>query len=300
MLNTFGVGQGVDVHAMQADGEAGVMWIGTSVGVVGVDLQGATPRHTFTRADGLPDEDVLSIHIDGQGYKWFGCSRGLTRYKAGEWRQFPDANGLEQSRVYSFKTLTDGKLLIGAKAGLYQFDPETDRISPFAHPLKAGTLPYAIELDREGRIWLGTNHGALTLRGDTWQDPLQPSAGEATATPPQLFDIHRDPADNIWIGSSGSGAGRFNGINWQGYSTQNGLSGNNVYTIVEDEKQNLWFGTEGGISRFDSRGRWRSLDHSSGLPSDEIYTLAAAPDGTIWAGVKGAVARIGQPTLSHH
>jgi len=70
------------------------------------------------------------------------------------------------------------------------------------------------------------------------------------------------------------------------YTTEQGLSSNVIYSILQDKKGLIWVATEEGLNKFDgksftiysvNRGRY-SLSHN------RAQTLYLAPDGNIWSG----------------
>ncbi len=70
------------------------------------------------------------------------------------------------------------------------------------------------------------------------------------------------------------------------YSTEQGLSNNTVYSVLQDRKGFIWIATEEGLNKFDgknfthfaiNKGRY-SLSHN------RTQTMILAPDGNIWAG----------------
>jgi len=70
------------------------------------------------------------------------------------------------------------------------------------------------------------------------------------------------------------------------YSSEQGLSSNIIYSIIQDKKGLVWIATEEGLNKFDgknfshftvNKGRY-SLSHN------RTQTMVIAPDGNIWAG----------------
>jgi len=70
------------------------------------------------------------------------------------------------------------------------------------------------------------------------------------------------------------------------YSTEQGLSNNTVYSILQDKNGFIWIATEEGLNKFDgksfthfaiNKGRY-SLSHN------RTQAMILAPDGNIWAG----------------
>jgi sugar lactone lactonase YvrE len=86
VLESFEVGTEVYVRSLAIDADTNGLWVGTSTGVLEIDLASRDLRNTFTRDDGLANEYVFAIFIDSQGYKWFGTNAGgVSRYRDGDW-----------------------------------------------------------------------------------------------------------------------------------------------------------------------------------------------------------------------
>jgi len=69
VADRFEVGNGIYVRALAVEPETDTLWVGTSMGVMEIGLQGQELRNTFTRQDGLANEYVFAIGIDSQGHK---------------------------------------------------------------------------------------------------------------------------------------------------------------------------------------------------------------------------------------
>ncbi len=59
--------------------------------------------------------------------------------------------------------------------------------------------------------------------------------------------IFRRQSGNIWFGTEGGGVSRLDhdGKTFTHFTEKEGLSNNNVWSILEDRSGNLWFGTTG-------------------------------------------------------
>ena len=322
ILEQFEVGAEVYVRALEVDEAANALWIGTSVGVHEVDLADRTVRQTFTRKEGLANEDVFAIGIDQRGHKWFGTNAGgASRFDGENWRTYFPMHGLADYWVYSFASQQDGTLWIGTWAGANRVDLETGEFVTYVDEL-VNEWVYGLAVDSQDRVWFGTEGGVSRFDGESWvswnhgdglgagnPSGLPPSTntglgtrsrhdlgvltgGQATYNPNYVFSVHMTPADILWAGTWGGGASRFDGENWTNFTVQQGLAGDIVYSIAQDPDGVLWFGTNGGVSSFDGE-RWRNFGRRDGLPDSNVYAVAVAPDGDIWAGTKGAVVRIG-------
>lgn len=317
----FEVGPDVYVRALAVEPATNTLWVGTSVGVLEVDLADRSVRHTFTRAHGLANEYVFAIGIDRGGYKWFGTNAGGTsRYRAGQWQTYFPLHGLADYWVYAFASQRDGTLWIGTWNGANRFDPATGRFTTYRDEL-VNEWVYALAVDGRDRVWFGTEGGVSMFDGHDWHawthadglggpnragypasgntglgtrsrhDLGVSRGGEATYNPSYVFALHVDAQDRLWAGTWGGGVSRFDGSRWHNLTHADGLAGDIVYSIAEGPDGALWFGTNAGVSRYDGV-HWSSLDHHAGLFADDVYALAVAPDGGLWAGTRGAVVRI--------
>lgn len=325
VIETFNVGEKIYVRALAVDKARNSLWVGTSSGVNEVDLASGKLRNTFTRKDGLANEYVFGIGIDSEGQKWFGTNAGgASRYRSGEpgtWKTYFPMHGLADYWVYAFANDKQGKLWIGTWAGANQFDPKTGKFKTFVKEL-INEWVYGIDVDARGRVWFGTEGGVSMYDGKRWKawthkdglgapnvenlpasantglgtrsrhDLSTLSEGSLTYNPNYVFSIVATPEGEIWAGTWGGGAGRFDGSKWVNYTTRDGLAGNVVYAMARDEAGRMWFGTDRGVSRFDGKN-WKSFTPHQGLLDTHVYSLAVGPNGDIWAGTRRGVARIG-------
>jgi len=118
VIESFQVGDNTIVRALTIEPQKNTLWVGTSVGVLEIDLATYNVRNTFTRDSGLANEYVFSVGVDKDGYKWFGTNAGgASRYRDGQWKTYFPMHGLADYWVYSFASQHNGDLWIGTWAG---------------------------------------------------------------------------------------------------------------------------------------------------------------------------------------
>jgi ligand-binding sensor domain-containing protein len=321
VVDSFEVGDNVYVRALTVEKAGNTLWVGTSVGAHEIDLKTSKPRNTFTRQQGLANEYVFAIGIDSEGYKWFGTNAGgASRYKDGKWKTYFPMHGLADYWIYSFANDKAGNLWIGTWAGVNHFNVKTGKMKTYVKEL-INEWVYGLAVDQEGRVWFGTEGGVSMYDGKRWRswthkdglgadnvNNLQASANTGLGTrsrhdlttqveglssynPNYTFSIHAAPDGVIWAGTWGGGVSRYDGKRWTNLTTQDGLAGNIVYSMVQDEKGVFWFGTDKGLSRYDGK-TWKTLGKADGLFDSHVYAVAVAPSGDIWAGTKRGVVRV--------
>src|SRR5262249_44635342 len=95
----------------------------------------------------------------------------------------------------------------------------------------------------------------------------------------------------LWIGTS-AGLVRDDEGRTARYTTENGLSSNQLRSLLVDREGTLWIGTEGsGVSRL-STERVIGFTTQQGLPSAEVHDLSEDRDGRIYALVGCAPRRL--------
>lgn len=324
VIETFEVGENVNVRALTVEPKKNTLWVGTSVGVHEIDLTTNKVRNTFTRDSGLANEYVFSIGVDKDGYKWFGTNAGgVSRYRDGKWKTYFPMHGLADYWVYSFANQRNGDMWIGTWAGVNRVDLRTMKFTTYLKEL-INEWVYGIAVDKQDRVWFGTEGGVSMYDGKTWRSwshkdgvgapnlnnlsaspntglgtrsrhdlSMLSGGGQMTFNPGYVFALQITPDQSVWAATWGGGVSRFDGTRWRNYTARDGLAGDIVYSIAQEPNGVLWFGTNNGISRYDGK-TWRNYDKNVGLLENNVYALAVAPNGDIWAGSRHGVSRIGR------
>ena len=325
VADVFNVGSNVYVRSLAYERAVDALWVGTSTGALKIDLADQSVLETFTRKDGLANEYVFSIGIDRRGNKWFGTNGGgASKYRNGEWKVFMPLNGLADYWIYAFQQQQTNDLVwIGTWAGANSYNLETGEMKTYFDEL-VNEWVYALAVDSEDRVWFGTEGGISRFDGTEWvswtheldgigapnatRKPASPNTGlgtrnrhdldvsvqgNETYNPGYIFSLLIEPDDTVWAGTWGGGVSRFDGVAWQNFTTEDGLSGDVVYAVARESDGTLWFGTNRGLTRFDETG-WKRYGHADGLPGNHFYTLAISADGSVWAGTRGAVVRLAE------
>ncbi len=108
----------------------------------------------------------------------------------------------------------------------------------------------------------------------------------------QVYCCYKDKRGNLWFGTNGGGASRYDGKEFTNYTTAQGLANNIIWCINEDKEGNLWFGTDGsGVSKFDGE-KFTTYTTKEGLPGNVIYSILEDKSGDLWFGsLKGGVSK---------
>ncbi|MFQ5738997.1 MAG: two-component regulator propeller domain-containing protein, partial [Acidobacteriota bacterium] len=142
----------------------------------------------------------------------------------------------------------------------------------------------------DGYLWLGTQEGLV--RFDGVQFTVYDKANTAQIKKNWVRTIHEDRKGNLWIGTYGGGLSRLRDGVFTTYTTQDGLSSNNVFAIDEDAEGNLWIGTYGGgLSRF-REGKFTTYTTKQGLANDSVRSVYQDREGSLWVGTDAGLSRL--------
>jgi ligand-binding sensor domain-containing protein len=321
VADRFDVGSGIYVRALAYEGSSSTLWVGTSMGVMEIDLSTQQLRNTFTREHGLANEYVFAIGIDSLGYKWFGTNAGgASRYRDGEWDVFFPMHGLADYWIYAFAEQRDGVYWVGTWDGANRVDLETMEFTKYKEEL-INEWVYGLDVDSANRVWFGTEGGVSMFDGERWQEwnhangigapnekalPVSQNTGLGTRerhdlsvlvggqesyNPNYVFATLADTDDIIWVGTWGGGVSRYVDGEWHNLSMKDGLAGNIVYSVAQDASGVYWFGTNRGLSRYDGKS-FQNFDMQSGLPGQDVYAIAVTEGDDVWVGTRSGVARL--------
>jgi ligand-binding sensor domain-containing protein len=68
-----------------------------------------------------------------------------------------------------------------------------------------------------------------------------------------IRSIFQDSKGNFWFGSLQEGVAVYNGHSFTYFTTNNGLSDNQIHTIQEDKQGVIWFNTQQGVSSYNGK-----------------------------------------------
>ncbi len=248
----------------------GDLWIGR---VGGLDQLADGIVITFSKAEGLADDDVKSVTAGPDGRIWIA-----TRHQVAELtgRRRYDQPG---SAILCTWAAHDGSLWVGtAAAGLTHVEANRTTTYGTTNGLPSDTILSLFE-DREGELWVGTNAGlTLIVRGKV--DPN----GEVRSFPHESISAITESRDgSIWVGMHERGVARIHRPGpIESFTTANGLSNNFVVSVLEDSSGAVWIGTfAGGLNRY-KNGKLTAIGSRQGLQDDSVFSILEDGRGDLW------------------
>jgi hypothetical protein len=253
----------------------------------------------FTTANGLPDDHVFSVLVDGDRI-WAGTQNGLGLYENGTWKTYTTKDGLAHRAVTSLALdKRTGDVWAGTMGGLSRISG--GRIDTFTQ-LNSGLsndVVYGVSVESEN-VWVATAAGAckLDLHTNQWS----------------LFNERNTPMIEIWVyGVSatptkvyyavwGSGILEYDQQKkiWDKYEDPDGETEmvlfkdqgliHEITTSVSYVDNILWAATYFGDSRYDGRYWHNFLTKDSGLPSNFTNVVKGVDAKRAWFGTDKGLA----------
>ncbi len=244
---------------------------------------GAVPQmprfrfENFTTANGLPDNHVYSVLVDGDRI-WAGTDDGLGLYENGKWKTYTTKDGLAHQAVLSLALdKRTGDVWAGTMGGLSRISG--GRIFSYTQ-LNSGLsndVVYGVSVEGEN-VWVATAAGACRLNLHT---------GEWS-----LYNERNTPMIEIWAYGVSAAPNKVYFAIWGGglleYDQKTGIwdkyedpDGETELVLFKDQglihqivssvsyvDKIVWVSTYFGDSRYDGRYWHNFLTKDSGLPSN--------------------------------
>lgn len=298
-----------------AEDKMGNLWFGTDGGGVSFynpsDTKLGTGTKSFTNftiAQGLANNIVMSIWQDKIGNIWFGTyGGGVSRYDgkranhpcnkntckhdlkvrkdyeehskelAKSFTNFTTSQGLADNKVLSVVEDKAGNLWFGTQfGGVSRYEGNRSN-----HPCNKNICTHDLRIQQDSK-----EHNKELAKSFTNFTKLQGLAHYNVRT------ITEDKNGNLWFGTYGGGASRYDGKSFTNFTTAQGLATNFVRSITEDKTGNLWFGTfVGGVSRYDGKS-FTNYTTTQGLANNVVWGIREDKSGNLWFGTyDGGVSR---------
>ncbi len=241
---------GETVSAIVVDGQ-GQVWSGGDTGKV-YKWEGQTPQ-AIPLAEGIHSEEIAGLCEGAQGRIWVGTSDGRFGWIEKNRFIFLDECGTalqDQDGVFWVGSLLqdrDGVLWIGSYGvvpALYCY--EDGHLRP-ADMAGAESIAYVNVLwEHQNILWVGTAKGLFTLDLSS-REVRRFTAEQFGLSANGILALTADPEGNIWMGTSGGGALRYDGQTFQSIRLGPSALENKVEAVLCDRRGRLWFGTRAGL-----------------------------------------------------
>ena len=296
-----------------------IMWIGTSNGAYCFDQ--------YEKSEGpyFKYHEISSIEIDISQTVWFGTNENLIYslktdgaldsfdLKApvndlfidvqkrlwvatkGAFAYFFDRDSLKQKKIFANLSAIEqdwyGNFWFATRGNGIIYD-DSSGVGPIRFDFQNSALSnnFALDIleDSYRNIWVATKYAGVSRYDGSWR--------KFKLMDKRIWTIEKDDKENIWFGTDGAGAFKYNQIKFeQYYDIFDAPSQNKVTAIEKDRDPFVWFGTlGGGITLFDTeKNEYKLYNRSNcGIASDSIFSIVRDDSVYLWIGtVESGVSR---------
>ncbi len=207
------------------------------------------PLRIYRTADGLPHDRVKSILRDSRGFLWFCTVEGLARFDGDRFTRYTVDDGLPNQSVNDIIEGSPGTYWIAANGGgLSRFDADNARFTTI--PLSEGYLSNrvnAVRLDREGRVWAGTDEGLFWIDGRGPSPAPHHESLPATAGSDILLLVTASDG-SLWVATTRALLRRLPTGEYLSYAVT--AASGPVLALAEDSSGRIWAGGAKGLIAF--------------------------------------------------
>lgn len=286
------------INAVALDGE--YVWAGTTSGLVKFPASAPERAVTYMTADGLLDNDVLSVAVCDNEV-WVGTPKGLNRFNGTAFTKYTSEDGLLCGAVMAIDAGED-YVWLGLDSGIARFDKTLGFIKNMPH--SGGWSPesgsgsvsladkggiYADSMLSEGdTIWNAAFN--LTKTSVEGRDIKTYGCGDGLIHS-RVVDFSTDPK-SLWIVTLGgiTRIDRNDEKTQEKFYTKGGYERNPVISACHDGNY-IWIVTKDGLNRFDTRKQkfttyfacWDLFKggYVSKMKADDKYLWIATTEG-LW------------------
>ncbi len=245
-----------------------------------------------TTADGLSNDFVVGLAIDGQGYVWVATEAGVNRIAGKMCQPFPQSALTDGQRITAiFWHAMTNQMLIGSERGLTVYRPATGTKCELTarDGLVASSID-CITMAGNDDVWLVYSSGQVqrldcrTLKAttlnikQTYRNRCALDDGQG-----HLYIGHSQNGMSIVDISDGTMRHYESPSDQRQGEVANRLPGNNVRKIFRDDRGRIWVGTDNGMARFlPATGTFEKVAHADGDYDYNVYDILQSRDGTLW------------------
>lgn len=277
-----------DMRILFADRE-GNLWAGSTKGLHFINPEPAVK--VFSKATGLPGDNVYPIVEDRSGTIWFGAwNDWLISYRDGKFAS-------ELSPLVTALFVDRSSRLW--KNGVFGeiFLRENERWVPldYGKGINKQSIDWEISFitqDKEGAMWFGNRFGLVRYaNGESRLFTTNDGLPSDTVT---SYLITRN--GEMWIGTTG-GVARFENGAFHAFTVKDGLAGNFTRSFYEDDEGTIWIGGyDNGLTRYKNES-FAKITRRDGLFSEGVFCILE-DDGWFWMNSNQGIFRVRRQELN--
>ncbi|MBL8874743.1 MAG: hypothetical protein JNM86_02985 [Phycisphaerae bacterium] len=276
----------------------GNMWFATD-GEGLVRWDGNAFTH-FTEKQGLPNDYVRTVQVDGAGKLWVTTRDGLCTFDGAVFTRIPVPAESSPPRLTPdliwFESEGGALYFDGTEVGFLRLpideaDKDWRSDVPSLNPYRL----YSVHKARDGTVWFGTETRGVCR----WDGKSFTWLREVDLDKSAVRSILQDSRGNTWMGNSGVGLFRYDGKELRNFGIDHKienltwLRGRHVrmpgkiadpHAILQDKDGIIWIGAfDSGVWRYDGEAI-TNFTTKDGLPVDSVSAIYEDRAGKLWFG----------------
>ncbi len=232
----------------------GTLWLGGYNGLWEI-LNGDT-THFDTRL-GLPSKDIYQVQVAEDGTIYTINGEGLTILKDGKVQKSfaPGDSGFCETPLSLIYLAPDQNLYAAANDGrmVGKYSPDTQSWTWLDLPqlLEVSPQPITSVTQAPRGLVVGTlGNGLYRFRDGKWEN-IQSTDPDVQLPNDYINCLETAPDGALWFCAGDAGVVRYDGVNWNFYTQEDGLADNIVNDIYFAPDGSTWFATNSGITRLE-------------------------------------------------
>ena len=266
-----------EVNAVLKDHD-GNLWAGTTA--AGLVRLTAGVTSSFTAADHLTDDKVLSLYEDPEGSLFVGTAAGLDRFRQAKLTTFTRKEGLPSDQTAGAVETRDGSVYVLCLGGGWARIKDGVVTALTAKDGLPELYGNGLFESRDGSLWLG--NAGLTRY---WHGKFTRYSGGRLAH--HFVSAIGEDDEGLIVATDETVALRFrDGVvrpfTIRGQTTPLSTPGNYTFTIYRDPSGTLWFGTVKGLFKF---AKGESPDRARQMQVNfPVTSISGDGRGSLWLG----------------
>ena len=257
----------------------------------------------ITVRDGLPENSVIRILQDYQGFLWFATQSGPVKYDGYRFTFYSPNPADSQVMPWVFSLYEDKSknLWMGTKFGLSRYNREKNCLENFSLG-NDQYLIYSICDDDYGYLYFGaavSESGQGLYKFDkvnkSYTKFLHNPADSNSIGGNFIIDVYKEDSTTLWVGGIG-GLDKFDlktGIfkRYKNIFVNPNSTGINIVTkIYKDREENIWIGTTQGLYKFNKFTETLTFcsitpEDSTDIKSHNITDIYEDEYGNLWISI---------------
>ncbi|RDY28197.1 histidine kinase [Romboutsia weinsteinii] len=285
----------------------GYIWLGTNDGLNRYNGYDFKIYNYEEDQNSISHNGITDITEDEEGNIWVATVQGVSKINpdTDQINSYTEYNSrIKEDSTSEILTTQNDKVLVGTYEGLNIYNEKTDRFDTVLDEDDGilSNVIYAVEEDKYGNIWIGTELGVNKVSKDFEVLETYPiSVTENSLGESEVYVLYcDDESDLVWAGTDSSGVFKIDTKikNITGYRNnpmdKKSIPSNQIGAIMRDREGNLWIGTTDGLATYNEQNdnfdiyKNKIYDKNS-LVYDDVRSLIEDREGVIWVGTYSGI-----------